>query len=71
MPPGAERTALYAEMTRRISEDCPVAPLTEPLYFLLAHDWVHNVKGHPIGYGFIRYHRIDVQRRHDLGGRED
>ncbi|MCY2931886.1 MAG: ABC transporter substrate-binding protein [Planctomycetota bacterium] len=71
MPPSPERTALYARMTQQISEDCPVGPLTEPLYFLLAYDWVHNVKPHPIGYGFLRYHRIDVQRRAALGGRED
>ncbi len=70
MPDSPERTALYAGMVNIISEDCPVLLLTEPVSYVLVYDWVHNVKPHPIGYGYTKYRRIDVQRRRKLGGKE-
>jgi ABC-type transport system substrate-binding protein len=70
MSDGPERTALYARMVNLLSEDCPVLPLTEPQSFVLAHDWVRNVKPHPLGAGYTRFRRIDVGRRRRLGGRE-
>lgn len=71
MDDSPQRTALYAEMVRMISEDCPVLLLSEPLSFVLAYDWMHNVKAHPFGYGFFKHRRIDSASRHKLGGRED
>jgi ABC-type transport system substrate-binding protein len=70
MPDSPERTALYAGMVNIISEDCPVLLLTEPVSYVLVYDWVKNVKPHPIGYGYTKYRRIDVDRRRELGGKE-
>ncbi|HAU39037.1 MAG TPA: hypothetical protein DCX07_15160 [Phycisphaerales bacterium] len=64
-----ERTALYVKMIRKISEDVPVLLLSEPESFLLAYDWVRNIKPHPVGYGFTKYRRIDAPLRAQLGGR--
>ncbi|HOF19002.1 MAG TPA: ABC transporter substrate-binding protein [Phycisphaerae bacterium] len=64
-----ERTALYVKMIHKISEDVPVLLLSEPESFLLAYDWVHNIKPHPVGYGFTKYRRIDAPLRARLGGR--
>jgi oligopeptide transport system substrate-binding protein len=62
------RTALYAEMARILSEECPVLLLSEPENFTLYYDWGYNVKPHSIGYGFMKYRRIDVSRRKCEGG---
>ncbi len=64
------RTAMYAEMVKMISEDCPVLLLTEPQSYVLIYDWIKNVNPHPIGYGYTKYRRIDTELRHELGGRE-
>jgi len=69
MPDTPERMALYVKMGRKINEDCPVLLLGEPLGFVLYYDWVQNVKSHPIGYGFAKYRRIDLDLRRKLGGR--
>jgi len=71
LPDSDQRTQLQAEMTRMISEDCPVLLLTEPESFVLTYDWLKNVKPHPVGYGYDKYLRIDTDRRRALGGRED
>lgn len=68
MPPSPERTKLYAKMANMISEDVPVLLLSEPQSFVLFYEWVHNVKPHPIGYGFLKYRRIDAEQRKKLGG---
>ncbi|RPI61944.1 MAG: hypothetical protein EHM48_04870, partial [Planctomycetaceae bacterium] len=65
MLPSPERTKLYAEMIGILNEDCPVVLMTEPISFVLIHDWVSNIKPHPFGYGFLKYQRIDVQKRKD------
>jgi ABC-type transport system substrate-binding protein len=65
MLPSKERTALYAQMVEMLNEDCPVILLTEPVSMTLAQPWLHNVKPHPIGYGMLRYQRIDAEaQRH-------
>jgi ABC-type transport system substrate-binding protein len=65
-----ERTAVYARMIRIISEDCPVMPIYEPEGFTLYYDWVSNIKQHPIGYGFLKYRRIDTNLRRLRTGSE-
>jgi len=70
MPDTEERTKLYAQMTRIISEDCPHLLLDEPDRFVLYYDWYHNVNPHPVAYGFGKYRRIDPDRRRELGGKE-
>ncbi len=68
MLPSQQRARLYAEMLRIVQEDCPVLLLTEPTSFVLVHDWVYNVKPHPLGYGMFKYTRIDAAQRRAEGG---
>jgi len=68
MMPSPQRTQLYVQMTRILSEDCPVLLLSEPVSFILVNGWVHNVKPHPIGNGFGKYIRIDAAARRQAGG---
>jgi len=70
MQDSPERTSLYVEMIRILSEDCPALLLYEPEGFTLYSNWGHNVKPHPIGYGFAKYLRIDAEMRKRLGGGE-
>ena len=70
LPDGPERTRLYAEMVRIISEDCPVLMLTEPQSYWLSYEWVKNSKPHPVAYGYAKYLRIDTELRRRLGGKE-
>jgi len=65
----ADRVPLYVEMLKIINEECPCLPISEPLTFILVHPWVHNVKPHPIGYGFRKYRRLDTEMRQKMGGR--
>ena len=69
MLPSPQRTALCVQMIRLLNEDCPVLLETEPIRMVLVHDWIKNVKPHPIGYGFFKYRRIDADLRRKLGGR--
>jgi ABC-type transport system substrate-binding protein len=62
------RTALYVEMVRLLSEDCPVMLLYEPEIFSLLHKWVKNFKIIEIGYGYTKYRRIDAPQRQKEGG---
>jgi oligopeptide transport system substrate-binding protein len=68
MQDSPERTALYADMARTLSEECPVLLTSEPENFVLYSDWGCNVKPHSIGNGFLKYRRIDLERRKREGG---
>jgi oligopeptide transport system substrate-binding protein len=68
MQDSPSRTALYAEMARLLSEECPVMLLSEPENFVLYYDWGRDVKPHSIGYGFMKYRRIDAKQRKREGG---
>jgi oligopeptide transport system substrate-binding protein len=67
MQDSPERTANYAAMTRILSEECPALLLSEPENFTLYADWGFNVKPPPIGYGYFKYRRIDVEKRTGAG----
>ena len=69
MGPSPERTAIYVQMLKMLNEDSPCILLSEPFGFFLAYSWVHNIKPHPIGYGFGKYRRIDAEARRKAGGR--
>ena len=69
MQPSKERTEIYVKMITMLSEDCPMLLQSEPVAYVLIHPWVHNVKPHPIGYGFTKYRRIDANARRKAGGR--
>jgi ABC-type transport system substrate-binding protein len=60
MQDSPERTRLYARMVRIISEEVPVLLLHEREDFLLFYDWIKNIKVHPIGFGYVKYRRIDA-----------
>ena len=64
-----ERVPLYVQMLEILNEDVPCLPLYEPVDFVLIHPWVHNLKRHPVGYGFPKCHRIDAKLRRKMGGR--
>jgi oligopeptide transport system substrate-binding protein len=70
MQDSPERTAVYVKMVRMLSEACPVLLLSEPEDFVLYSNWGSNVKPHPIGYGFMKYRRIDTEMRKRMGGGE-
>ena len=36
------------------------------LGFRLAHKWLKNYKPHPLGYGFIKYYKVDPQLREGM-----
>ena len=63
-----KRVELYVKMVKILNEDCPMVLLSEPIYFTLAYDWMHNIKPHPIGYGFRKFIRLDAELRHKRGG---
>jgi oligopeptide transport system substrate-binding protein len=70
MPDCPARTAIYARMINIISEDCPLLPIYEPENFTLYYNWMFNIKQHPMGYGYLKYRRIDAKLRHALAGSE-
>lgn len=63
------RVNLYVKMLAILSDECPCLPVNERIRFQLVQPWVRNIKPHPIGYGFGRYQRIDVDLRRTMGGR--
>jgi hypothetical protein len=70
MPDSPERTEIYARMITILSEDCPALLTIEPERYSLVYDWLRNVKKHPVGYGYAKYHRLDTDLRTTSGGRD-
>ena len=70
MPDSPERTAIYKQMITMICDACPVLPQLEPMGMGLFYDWFKNIKSHPVGYGYGKYHRIDTKLRQKNGGRK-
>ena len=68
MAPSPQRTETYKQMVSILNEDCPAVLLSEPISLILVHPWVHNVKPHPVGYGLLKYRRVDVEARRAAGG---
>ncbi len=64
-----KRISIYVDMVRMLNEDCPVLLMSEPIYFVLAYEWMLNYKRHPIGYGMTKYLKIDTELRDKQGGR--
>ena len=69
-PDTPERTKLYAQMISMVNNDTPVLMQTEPLSIVLIYDWYQNILAHPVGYGFGKFRRINVELRKKMGGRE-
>lgn len=68
MPESPERRAICAEMVRILNEEVPVLLLSEPVYFVLKYDYIKSYKRHPIGYGMVKYMRLDADARAQLRG---
>jgi len=68
MDDSPERTGLYAQMARLIARDCPVLLLSQPRSYVLAHEWVDNIRPHPFDprAGVLR--RINAALRRQLRG---
>ena len=58
----------YVEMLQMVCEDVPVIALSEPLNYVLYAGWNQNVKKHPVGYGYLKYRRLDIAERVKRGG---
>lgn len=69
MPDTPERTAIYARMINILSQDVPALLLHEPERYTLVYDWLLNVKPHPVGYGYAKYHKLNTDLRRASGGR--
>jgi ABC-type oligopeptide transport system substrate-binding subunit len=54
---------LYRELEHILLEDYPAAFLNHRRVFYLLHDWYKNYKPFVFGYGFLKYHWVDVESR--------
>ena len=68
MSPSPERMKKYVQMLHMLCEDAPVIVLSEPMNYVLYAGWNLNVKKHPVGYGYLKYRRIDIAERIKRGG---
>ncbi|HOJ74866.1 MAG TPA: ABC transporter substrate-binding protein [Phycisphaerae bacterium] len=66
MPDSPERKEICARMVQILNEDVPVLLLVEPVAFMLPYEYVLNYKRHPVGYGMMKYLRLDTERRREL-----
>jgi ABC-type transport system substrate-binding protein len=63
LPEGPEKRALYAQMERRVMEDCPWLFIHHSMSFGLRHPWLENFKRHDFPYGMSKYLKIDETTR--------
>ena len=69
LPDGKEKDDLYVKMTRMISDECPVIMIFQPVVMGLNYEWYLNVILHPFNNGTLKYRKIDVKLKKELGGR--
>jgi ABC-type transport system substrate-binding protein len=58
-----ERLELYRKLEHIVLDDYPAVFLTHRKMFALNHHWYKNYKPVVFGYGFLKYHRVDVDER--------
>ena len=68
MPDSDERTELYRQAERIIVEDAVSAFVYHRIYFLMAQEWMGNLKLNAykpdaLGYGFSKYYKTDSAKR--------
>lgn len=63
MPPCPERTALYEKMTEHLAENCPWIFESQPVAFILTHQWMQNYRPHDFGFGRWKYLSVDAALR--------
>ena len=68
MPDGPERTDLYRRAERIVVEEMACAFVYHRVGYIIHHGWVENLKPDPykadtIGFGQLKYYKIDTQKR--------
>jgi len=58
-----QRIPYYRKLERMVLDDYPAALMTHRTIFALSHEWYKNYKPVVFGYGFLKYHRVDIQQR--------
>ncbi len=66
MAPSPERIRLYGEMTRRLAEQCPWIFESQPVVFMLTHQWMQNYAPHDFGFARWKYFSVDPAFRRQL-----
>ena len=70
MPDCPERTELYRQAQRMVVEEMPCAFIYHRVGYIIHHDWLENLKPDPykadtIGFGQLKYYKIDTQKREE------
>ena len=70
MPDGPERTELYRQAQRIVLEEMPCAFIYHRVGYIIHHSWLENLKPDPykadtIGFGQLKYYKIDTQKREE------
>ncbi|OGV45363.1 MAG: hypothetical protein A2X46_00545 [Lentisphaerae bacterium GWF2_57_35] len=60
---GPERTELYRQMADLVVEDAPWIFTSNPLAYVLHHQWLKNYKYHDFPYGMFKYYKVDTVQR--------
>ncbi len=68
MPDGPERTELYRRAQRMVLDEMPCAFVYHRVGYIIHHEWLENLKPDPykadtIGFGHLKYYKIDTQQR--------
>jgi ABC-type transport system substrate-binding protein len=68
MPDSPERTELYRKAERIVVEEMPCAFIYHRVGYIIYHKWLENLKPDPykadtIGFGQLRYYKVDTQKR--------
>jgi len=58
-----ERTARYEEMSKRLMETCPWIFESNPVSFMLTHQWMENYKPHDFGFNRWKFLSVDPALR--------
>jgi ABC-type transport system substrate-binding protein len=68
MPDSPERTELYRQAQRMVLEEMPCAFVYHRVGYIIHHGWLENLKPDPykadtIGFGQLKYYKVDTQKR--------
>ncbi len=68
MPDSPERTELYRQAQRIVVEEMPCVPVYHRVGYIIHHGWLENLKPDPfkadtIGFGQLKYYKVDTQQR--------
>ena len=68
MPDSPERMELYRQAEKIVIEDAPCAFTYHRIGYIIHHSWLENIKPDPyrpdtLGSGYIKYYKVDTQKR--------